>query len=114
MPILKSETIVKSYYRIGEVSALLSISQSKIRFYDETFRLNTRRSGRKARIFTDKDISMLSWIATAAKVYNLFVIREALVMYPSSRFLENQYLTQQEIEEILTNLKNEHRETTTP
>ncbi len=53
----------KLYYSIGEVSRLLSISTSKIRFWEKEFEtINPKKNKKGNRIFTKKDLEKLKLI----------------------------------------------------
>tara|TARA_B100001758_G_C18107142_1_gene451631 strand:- start:161 stop:496 length:336 start_codon:yes stop_codon:yes gene_type:complete len=53
----------KIYYSIGEVSRLLSISTSKIRFWEKEFEtINPKKNKKGNRIFTKKDLEKLKLI----------------------------------------------------
>ncbi len=53
----------KLYYSIGEVSRLLNISTSKIRFWEKEFEtINPKKNKKGNRIFTKKDLDKLKLI----------------------------------------------------
>jgi DNA-binding transcriptional MerR regulator len=63
------EKIEKRYFSIGEVSELLDVNPSLIRFWESEFEQLTPRKNKKGnRIFTDKDIELLRAIYYLVKV----------------------------------------------
>lgn len=58
-----SEELSKKYYSIGDVSVLLNLPQSTIRFWEKQFaELQPKRSGGGTRKYTPKDIEQLKII----------------------------------------------------
>ena len=54
------EQLTKKFYRIGDVSELLGLTQSTIRFWEKEFsELRPRRNGGGTRMYTPSDIEQL-------------------------------------------------------
>jgi len=64
----KEKEIKKLYYSIGEVSEMLSINASTIRYWEGEFPTLKPRKNRKGdRLFTDKDIDLIRVIHELVK-----------------------------------------------
>ncbi len=65
---MATETLDKLYYTIGEVASLLSISTSKIRFWEGEFdHLRPKKNARGDRRYTQKDIEAIRQIVHLVK-----------------------------------------------
>lgn len=65
----EEEKIEKRYFSIGEVSEMLDVNASLIRFWESEFEQLTPRKNKKGnRIFTEKDIETLKTIYYLVKV----------------------------------------------
>lgn len=66
---MDKDEIKKQYYTIGEVSALLAIPSSKIRYWETEFKeLSPKKNKKGNRVYTPKDIELLGEIQDLLKV----------------------------------------------
>ena len=59
MPEIKEMKIEKVYFKIKEVAQALDLPQSKIRFWMGELNIEVKRTGRRYRLFTQRDIDTL-------------------------------------------------------
>lgn len=94
----------KRYYSIAEVSEMLDISLSNLRFWEKEFpQLKPKQSERKTRFYTAEDIQLLKQIIflTKEKEFTLAGARRQLAVKKSETERE------QEVFERLTELRKE-------
>ncbi len=83
----------KIYYSIGEVSRMLDISISNLRYWEKEFRqLKPKQSERKTRFYTKDDINLLKKILflTREKAYTLEGARRQLTNRKSEVEIEQE------------------------
>ena len=69
MPIIDIQQLSKLYYSIGEVSKLLNVNPSLLRFWEKEFQLEVSKKNKKGnRLFTKKDIDYLTQIIDSINV----------------------------------------------
>ena len=81
MPIIDIQQLSKLYYSIGEVSKLLSVNSSLLRFWEKEFQLEVSKKNKKGnRLFTVKEIEKINKIYHFVKVegYTLEGAKKAL------------------------------------
>ena len=81
MPIIDIQQLSKLYYSIGEVSKLLSVNPSLLRFWEKEFQLEVSKKNKKGnRLFTVKEIEKINKIYHFVKVegYTLEGAKKAL------------------------------------
>lgn len=89
----------KLYYTIGEVSKILEVNSSLIRFWEKEFpSIKPKKNRRGNRVFTVKDIEELK------KIYNL-VKEQGHTLEGAKRILKNSKDPNQKILEIEERLK---------
>jgi len=100
-PKINSDTIEKSFFKIGEVAALLNVNVSLIRFWEKEFpKIKPSKNGKGERKFSKSDVLLLQQIYQLVKVegHTLQGAREKLKM--------NTENTPQQIIQKLIALKN--------
>jgi len=81
VPIIDIQQLSKLYYSIGEVSKLLSVNPSLLRFWEKEFQLEVSKKNKKGnRLFTVKEIEKINKIYHFVKVegYTLEGAKKAL------------------------------------
>ena len=81
MPIIDIQQLSKLYYSIGEVSKLLDVNPSLLRFWEKEFQLEVSKKNKKGnRLFTVKEIEKINKIYHFVKVegYTLDGAKKAL------------------------------------
>ena len=81
MPIIDIQQLSKLYYSIGEVSKLLDVNPSLLRFWEKEFQLEVSKKNNKGnRLFTVKEIEKINKIYHFVKVegYTLDGAKKAL------------------------------------
>jgi DNA-binding transcriptional MerR regulator len=81
MPIIDIQQLSKLYYSIGEVSKLLDVNPSLLRFWEKEFQLEVSKKNKKGnRLFTVKEIEKINKIYHFVKVegYTLEGAKKAL------------------------------------
>ena len=81
MPIIDIQQLSKLYYSIGEVSKLLNVNASLLRFWEKEFQLEVSKKNKKGnRLFTVKEIEKINKIYHFVKVegYTLEGAKKAL------------------------------------
>ena len=69
MPIIDIQQLSKLYYSIGEVSKLLNVNPSLLRFWEKEFQLEVSKKNKKGnRLFTVKEIEKINKIYHFVKV----------------------------------------------
>lgn len=69
MPIIDIQQLSKLYYSIGEVSKLLDVNPSLLRFWEKEFQLEVSKKNKKGnRLFTVKEIEKINKIYHFVKV----------------------------------------------
>ncbi|MBX7241320.1 MAG: MerR family transcriptional regulator [Bacteroidia bacterium] len=117
------DEIQKQYYTIGEVSKLLKIQPSVLRFWETEFKQIQPRKNRKGnRVYTPKDIELLTYIRFLLKE-KAFTIKGAQRILNGEEVIPDEELQTQEgikridlqsvsvsdkdeVKELLRNLKN--------
>lgn len=81
MPLIDIQQLSKLYYSIGEVSSLLDVNPSLLRFWEKEFELEVSKKNKKGnRLFTTKEIEKINKIYQLVKVegYTLDGAKKAL------------------------------------
>ncbi len=81
MPLIDIQQLSKLYYPIGEVSNLLDVNPSLLRFWEKEFQLEVSKKNKKGnRLFTVKEIEKINKIYQLVKVegYTLEGAKKAL------------------------------------
>lgn len=81
MPIIDIQQLSKLYYSIGEVSELLNVNPSLLRFWEKEFKLEVSKRNKKGnRLFTIKEIEKINKIYHFVKIegYTLDGAKKAL------------------------------------
>lgn len=81
MPLIDIQQLSKLYYSIGEVSNLLDVNPSLLRFWEKEFELEVSKKNKKGnRLFTTKEIEKINKIYQLVKVegYTLDGAKKAL------------------------------------
>jgi len=60
--VMETEKTHKEYYSMGEVSSMLSMNPSAIRFYIKEFEIQTRKNSKGNHLFTEEDIKRIRTI----------------------------------------------------
>lgn len=69
MPVIDIQQLSKLYYSIGEVSELLNVNPSLLRFWEKEFKLEVSKRNKKGnRLFTIKEIEKINKIYHFVKV----------------------------------------------
>jgi DNA-binding transcriptional MerR regulator len=100
-PKIKSDTIEKSYFKIGEVAALLQVNVSLIRFWEKEFpQIKPSKTEKGDRKFSRSDVALLQQIYQLVKVegHTLQGAREKLKINTDNK--------QQQVIQKLIDLKN--------
>ena len=94
MPIIDIQQLSKLYYSIGEVSKLLSVNPSLLRFWEKEFQLEVSKKNKKGnRLFTVKEIEKIN------KIYH-FVKVEGYTLEGAKKALKLKEVKQENIIEI--------------
>ena len=81
MPLIDIQQLSKLYYSIGEVSTLLNVNPSLLRFWEKEFELEVSKKNKKGnRLFTQKEIEKINKIYQYVKIegYTLDGAKKAL------------------------------------
>jgi DNA-binding transcriptional MerR regulator len=81
VPVIDIQQLSKLYYSIGEVSKLLNVNPSLLRFWEKEFQLEVSKKNKKGnRLFTVKEIEKINKIYHFVKVegYTLEGAKKAL------------------------------------
>ena len=81
MPLIDIQQLSKLYYSIGEVSNLLDVNPSLLRFWEKEFQFEVSKKNKKGnRLFTVKEIEKINKIYQLVKVegYTLDGAKKAL------------------------------------
>ncbi len=69
MPLIDIQQLSKLYYSIGEVSKLLDVNSSLLRFWEKEFKLEVSKKNKKGnRLFSPKEIEKINKIYQLVKV----------------------------------------------
>ena len=109
---MSKENNEKLYYSIGEVSKILEISTSKIRFWEKEFEsINPKKNKKGNRIFTKKDLDKLTLIQhlLKEKKYTIDGAKKKMRRNPKKtethhKVIENLKKIKEELIEIRNNL----------
>tara|TARA_S200000501_G_C20834626_1_gene748788 strand:- start:1497 stop:1829 length:333 start_codon:yes stop_codon:yes gene_type:complete len=109
---MSKENNEKLYYSIGEVSKILKISTSKIRFWEKEFEsINPKKNKKGNRIFTKKDLEKLTLIQhlLKEKKYTIDGAKKKMRRNPKKtethhKVIENLKKIKEELIEIRNNL----------
>jgi DNA-binding transcriptional MerR regulator len=94
VPIIDIQQLSKLYYSIGEVSKLLSVNPSLLRFWEKEFQLEVSKKNKKGnRLFTVKEIEKIN------KIYH-FVKVEGYTLEGAKKALKLKEVKQENIIEI--------------
>ncbi|MDG1842416.1 MAG: MerR family transcriptional regulator [Crocinitomicaceae bacterium] len=99
--------LTKLYYSIGEVSSLLNVNASLIRFWEKELELNSPKKNKKGnRQFTVKEIKNLELIYQIVKIegYKLDAAKKQLKIRKSDS--KGQFSKNKELINKLQNIKN--------
>jgi len=89
----------KLYYSIGEVSKILEISTSKIRFWEKEFEiLNPKKNKKGNRRFTKNDLKKL-------KLINHLLKEKKYTINGAKKKIQNNYENLEKNQEVIENLK---------
>jgi DNA-binding transcriptional MerR regulator len=106
----ESTEITKKYYSIGEVSDLLGVNASLIRFWETEFpHLSPRKNRKGNRVYTEKDIEDLKTIYYLVKVrkFTLKGARDKIKSNPKDIEYEQRTMeTLHKVRSFLVDLKN--------
>ncbi len=116
MPLIDIQQLSKLYYSIGEVSKLLDVNPSLLRFWEKEFKLEVSKKNKKGnRLFTTKEIEKINKIYHFVKVegYTLDGAKKALKLKDfkeesstETQLNENVILRLEAIKTKLLSLKN--------
>lgn len=101
-----TDEIDKKYFSMGEVSEMLNISQSSIRYYVGLFKIVLKKNRHGNRFFTEDDIAILKWICIGSSIYRLKIIEGAFALFPLKRFTVPGLLTATETKKIYDYFKS--------
>ena len=109
---MPKENNEKLYYSIGEVSKMLEISTSKIRFWEKEFEsINPKKNKKGNRVFTKKDLEKLTLIQhlLKEKKYTIDGAKKKMRRNPKKtethhKVIENLKKIKEELIEIRNNL----------
>jgi DNA-binding transcriptional MerR regulator len=69
VPLIDIQQLSKLYYSIGEVSKLLDVNSSLLRFWEKEFKLEVQKKNKKGnRLFSPKEIEKINKIYQLVKV----------------------------------------------
>ncbi len=108
MPLIDIQLLNKLYYSIGEVSKLLDVNPSLLRFWEKEFQLEVSKKNKKGnRLFTVKEIEKINKIYHFVKVegYTLEGARKALKLKEVKQGNSNKILTNEDLIQRLESVK---------
>ena len=100
MPIIDIQQLSKLYYSIGEVSKLLDVNPSLLRFWEKEFQLEVSKKNKKGnRLFTVKEIEKINKIYHFVKVegYTLEGAKKALKLKEEKQEKKVEFNTNQDL-----------------
>lgn len=90
MPLIDIQQLSKLYYSIGEVSKLLDVNPSLLRFWEKEFELEVSKKNKKGnRLFTVKEIEKINKIYHFVKIEGYTLEGAKKVLKIKERKLEN-------------------------
>jgi DNA-binding transcriptional MerR regulator len=97
VPLIDIQQLSKLYYSIGEVSKLLNVNPSLLRFWEKEFQLEVSKKNKKGnRLFTVKEIEKIN------KIYH-FVKIEGYTLDGAKKALKLKEVKQENVIEIHAN-----------
>ena len=112
MPIIDIQSLTKMYYSIGELSKMLGVNASLLRFWEKEFCLKVSKRNKKGnRLYSVKEIEVINKIYALVKVngYTLDGAKKALKDKKSNPSIDEKQLVITKLSEIrkrLINLKS--------
>ncbi len=112
MPIIDIQSLTKMYYSIGELSKMLGVNASLLRFWEKEFGLKVSKRNKKGnRLYSVKEIEVINKIYALVKVngYTLDGAKKALKDKKSNPSIDEKQLVITKLSEIrkrLINLKS--------
>ncbi len=108
MPLIDIQQLSKLYYSIGEVSKLLDVNSSLIRFWEKEFKLEVSKKNKKGnRLFSPKEIEKINKIYQLVKVkgYTLEGAKKAMKIKETEIELAPNNQTQDDLVSRLESIK---------
>ena len=102
MPIIDIQSLTKMYYSIGELSKMLEVNASLLRFWEKEFGLKVSKRNKKGnRLYSVKEIEVINKIYALVKVngYTLDGAKKALKDKSSNPSIDEKQL-------VITKLSN--------
>ena len=103
MSIIDIQSLTKMYYSIGELSKLLDVNASLLRFWEKEFSLKVSKRNKKGnRLYSVKEIETINRIYQLVKVngYTLDGAKKALKSKGKSADLDESHLVISKLENI--------------
>ena len=103
MAVIDIQSLTKMYYSIGELSKMLEVNASLLRFWEKEFNLKVSKRNKKGnRLFSVKEIEVINRIYSLVKVngYTLDGAKKALKSKDKSASLDENQLVISKLENI--------------
>jgi DNA-binding transcriptional MerR regulator len=103
MAVIDIQSLTKMYYSIGELSKMLEVNASLLRFWEKEFNLKVSKRNKKGnRLFSVKEIEVINRIYSLVKVngYTLDGAKKALKSKDKSANLDENQLVISKLENI--------------
>jgi len=103
MAVIDIQSLTKMYYSIGELSKMLEVNASLLRFWEKEFNLKVSKRNKKGnRLYSVKEIELINRIYSLVKVngYTLDGAKKALKSKDKSANLDENNLVISKLENI--------------
>lgn len=103
MAVIDIQSLTKMYYSIGELSKMLEVNASLLRFWEKEFNLKVSKRNKKGnRLFSVKEIEVINRIYSLVKVngYTLDGAKKALKSKDKSANIDENQLVISKLENI--------------
>ena len=103
MAVIDIQSLTKMYYSIGELSKMLEVNASLLRFWEKEFKLKVSKRNKKGnRLYSVKEIEVINRIYALVKVngYTLDGAKKALKSKDKSADPDNNQLVISKLENI--------------
>ena len=103
MAVIDIQSLTKMYYSIGELSKMLEVNASLLRFWEKEFNLKVSKRNKKGnRLFSVKEIEVINRIYSLVKVngYTLDGAKKALKSKDKSANIDENQLVISKLENV--------------
>ena len=98
---METSSLTKKYYTIADVSELLNLPASTLRFWEKEFsQLRVHRSGTRRRMYTPKDVELLDLIRFLVKERGLKIDAARDQLHRNRSGVEKRHETIRRLQEI--------------